>query len=322
MANENLVFPLTEDGIRMSHEYGLQPLSNGQIVRYKLIESDQDDPSRTDLNGNHLKKTPGYVMTGKKIIFDQKAGRSVTIMTLPKKSKVRTALGDIQTTINSSVKFLSDKPIIEVHWNQPELYAFMELCDENIDNPRRNPRKPAKYYRVDPRKKLAKEVAKDTFELEALNWVAKEAKFNDLKACAEYVNSQRSDLKLKTDWPNEDATTGYELLKRELYALAKKDPQMVLKGSNKIESQAKMQLMDAEGLGLIFFVDSKTNKAAPQHMLNSWFHNEEKMPEKICTVDVGKNKHDALMEFLQSDKNGKEHYERIIMKLKIFLKPQ
>jgi hypothetical protein len=319
-ADSALWFPLTEDGSALSSQYGVLPLLKGQEVKYKLIEADKKDPQRTEVvdgveTGRYMMKTPGYTMTGKKIIFDAIQGRTVTITNKVLSKSIKTPLGDIPSKRPESVKFLSDKPVITVRSNQPELYAFLERANENIDNPFRDPTVPAMYYRVDPHKKVAKANENDAFEFKALKWVQETATYEKLKACAEYIKKVRPDVKIKTDYTNAEASNGFGLLKRELYELAKTDPKNVLKGADKKEEIFEMQIRDAERLQIILFSDKMRDKP------NTWFHNDETLTS-ICQLSPGASKYDGLMAYLLKDESGQKHYEKIVSSLEKMLTPR
>lgn len=317
-----LLFPLTEDGSTLAKEMAVTPLMKGQVARYKLIESDEDDPNRTDMEGKfHLKKTPGYTMVGKKDIYDPINGRTVTILNKSITKRFKTPMGEMTSSRPESIKFMSDSPIVEVQWDEPEKYAFLERANENRDNPFRRVRgiKP-KYYRIDSKKRLANDIEKADFEAAAIHWVWYEANYVDLKACADYANKVNPELKIKTDYTNSQAEEGLGTLKRILFDLAKKDPQTVIKGSTKIESKMKMQLQEAERLQIILFSDAKKVKADSK-LANSWIHNDTDLTT-ICTVDPGKNKHEALLEFISKDPKGKDHYTKIVETLTKFVSPR
>jgi hypothetical protein len=316
-------FPLTEDGSRLSHQLGVRALKKNETVKYKLIESDKDDPSRTEVNehlqdtGRRMKKTPGYTMVGKKEIFDSIAGRTVTITNKVLRKNIKTPLGDVQSTRPESIKFLSDKPVVEVKWYEPEKYAFLERANENIDNPFRDPSVSAKYYRVDPRKKIEKEAEKDAFEFRAMKWVQEEATFEQLISCAIDVNKHRQvGQQIKTDYKNSEAQLGFSTLKRVLFDLAKSDPKSVIKGSTNKAAIMEIQMRDAETWQLIMFYDGKEEKRK-----NTWFHNDTNLTE-ICQIDIGKNKYEGLLSFLATDEKGKLHYTKIIESLATLLSPR
>jgi hypothetical protein len=277
-----------------------------EVAVYKLIESDKDDLTISDEKGKPRKRRPGYTICGKKEIYDPIQARSVTIMNKVKTKKTKSVLGDIITTTPDPLRFLSDKPAIHVTHDSPETYAFIERLDENRDNPYRN-KSVAPIFCVDHRKKISKELEKDMFMLEAMNWVATEATYDQLKVCAEGAMKLRPDVKVKTDWKDKDASVGYEMLKRELLALAKDDPTTIIKTSAKSASIVKLQIQDAESFRVIMYADGKEIKSVEK--LNQWFHNDENLTT-ICTVPVGKNKYDALLDFFKTPE-GAKHCEKM-----------
>jgi hypothetical protein len=318
--SSNYVHPLTEDGVQLSKEMLPPRIPKGKVIRYRLIESEKIDPSRVEIpSGKPMKKTPGYMMVGKKNVYDPITGQTVTIINKSIKKTTRTSIGEITNTRPESVKFLSDKPVVEVHWNQPELYAFLELASENKDNPWRDPRVPAMYERVDPMKKIAQEEEKDAFEFRALEWVRKSASYNELIACAQYYNKIHPDAKIKTDYKEDEATIGYGLLKKALYEFAKKDPTTIIKGSTDKAAVIELQMRDADRFKLILFIDGKKSRM-PGHEF-TWFHNDKELTS-ITQLTLEKNKFEGLVEFFQKDPNGKKHYHKIIEGLEKVLTPR
>ncbi len=294
---------------RLSIQMRVPKLSKGQEVLYKLIASDEDDLNRVDEKGRPLKHTQGYRMSGVKRIFDPFAGRTVTIENGPgREVSVETPLGKFKTKRPEPVIFNSDKPVVRVPWDKPELYAFMERADENRDNPLRNPRVKARFYRVDSRKKIMNDLEKNDFLLDAMNWVSKEASFKELIIAAEKVNKLRPDKFIRTEYSNEEASTAYELLKRELFALAQQDPQTIIKASTKVGVQIKMQIKDAMAFQLIMFTDGKNGDQ------RQWFHNDESLTT-ICPVELNRDKFEALIEFFASSKEGDKHYKKMVANL-------
>lgn len=141
---------------RLSPQMRVAPLGKGQVAVYRLIAADQDDSTRTTLDGKPMKKTQGYLLTGIKKIFDPYARREVIITSGKVQARrTPTAFGvDAVSKRPKQVVFSSHSPVVIVKEDEPEMYSFMERCDENKSNPYRNPRKKAWFYRVDPRRKI------------------------------------------------------------------------------------------------------------------------------------------------------------------------
>lgn len=320
MAEErNVIFPLTQKGEKLADVMGVTPLKADQIARYKLIESDEDDRTRTDFEGRQfLKKTPGWTMIGLKRIFDPVNKRSVFIQTKTVEKTIKSPLGDFTKSEPGRIYFTSQKPMIEVDQYQPELYAFLERANENRDNPFRNPKVKARYYRVDPRKKLEMGMEKDDFEVRAMNWVWTAASYEELLACANYANKVNPSLHIKTDYTLAESTHGFGMLKRALLDLAKKDPHTVIKGSTNVEAQIRMQIVEAEKMQIILFNDGKKTRSNA----NTWCYNDGPL-STICTIEAGKDKYEELMKFfLDETKGGGKHYTKIVGSLKDFLAPK
>lgn len=312
------IYPIIEGNQEPSLGLRVRALHKDEKVIFRLIESEKDDPSITDLHNKPRKRRPGYTLSGKKDILDPIAGRTVTIVNKSTKRTIKTALGEITSVKPEPIRFMSDKPAITIGHDEPEKYAYMMLMDENADNPLRNPKVAPVFEIVDNRKKVRKELEKEQFLLEALNWVMKEAKYNELISCAETVMRLRPDIKIKTDWKESESSHGFEMLKRELFAIAKDDPQTIIKGSTNIDSQVKMQIKDAEHFKQILYVDGKLIKAGGAE--RSWIHNDMDLT-KITTLDVGQDKYSGLLEFFKT-KEGAPHYAKMAQALEQILSPR
>lgn len=295
----------------LSQKLHVKPLEKDQVVVYRLIEADKDDLAITDIHGKPRKRTPGYMISGKKKIYDPVAGKTVVIENVAIERTMDTHLGPVTKRRPEPIMFTSDKPAITVRHDKPETYAFMERLDENLDNPFRNPKVRPVFYKVDPRKKALKENEVREFRLEAMQWVYKEASYTDLRACAEKVGKWRPDVQIKYDYKDNEASLGMEMLKRELGALAEEDPQTVIKGSTKQEAIIKMQIKDCVRFFLIIFDEKE----------RIWYHNEKNL-SKICAVEPLKNIEEGLINFFVSDKDGSKHYAKMVESLKIFLTPR
>ena len=307
---------------KLSRQMRVPPLFKDQEVIYRLIQSTKDDPTRTDLKGKPLKCTQGYTMCGTKVIFDPIAGRKVTIESgQAKEVKIKTPLGEFVTHKPKSIQFRSENPTVHVTYDQPELYAFMERVDENADNPFRNKKIKPRFERVDNRKKVLKEIEKSEFKLDAMNWVMKEAAYKDLISCAEKAKAMRPDVIIKTDYKNSEASSAYEILKRELFALAESDPLTIIKCSTRIDSQVKLQIRDAAAFKLVLFADgNKIKPVKDKIQLREWFHNDENLTS-ICVVPPGEDKFECLLNFFAKDKDGDKHYKKMIAVLDRVLNP-
>lgn len=297
----------------LSKELHVKPLMKDQVAVYRLIDADKDDLSIADIKGTPRKRSPGYLIAGRKKIFDPIKGETVTIENTTTEKTIDTVLGPITKKRPEPIRFTSQKPAITVRHDQPETYAFMERLDENQDNPYRNTRGKVKplFYRVDPRKKVMKENEVREFRLEALNWVYKEASYTELKACAEKAMQIRGDVKIRVDYKEAEASHGFEMLKRELGALAETDPHTVIKGSTKTEAIMKMQIKDCTRFQIIIF-DEKNR---------TWFHNNKDLT-KICDVPPLQNIEESLIKFFAAEKDGGKHYAKMLDTLTIFLTPR
>jgi hypothetical protein len=310
-----LISPLVKDGETLSRELHVTPLRKGEIAVYKLIDADKDDPSIVDEKGKPRKRTPGYTHCGEKKIYDPIQQKTITIMNKTKKRKTKSSFGEIITETPEPVIFRSHSPSKQVRHDEPETYAFMERSPENASNPFAPPGK-KKFYRVDNQKKISKDLELDMFLIEALNWV-KDAKLDELKVCAVKVNEIRAGSKIKVEWKDDESSIAIDTLKRELIAVAKTDPILIMKGSNNTKAKMKLQVQDAERYSLIMFADGEKIKAV-DGKFRQWFFNDDNL-STICTVDVGRNKYDALLEFFEKDKDGGKVYEKMIHTLqKIF----
>lgn len=296
----------------LSKQLHVTPLQKNQVAIYKLIDSEKDDPAMTDLEGKPRKRTPGYTICGKKKIYDAVAGKTVEIENASTKQVIRTPFGEITKTRPEPIRFTSQKPAITVRHDEPEKYAFMERIYENADNPFRVGAKVKPvFYRVDPRKRVMKDNEIREFKLEAMNWVYKEADYTALKACAAKVKQMRQDLNIRVDYSDADASLGFEMLKRELGAVAETDPMTLVKGSSKTELVMKLQIKDCKRFYVIMFEENT----------RTWFHNDT-ATSKICVVEAMKNPEEELLKFFATDKDGGKHYTKMVETLKAFLTPR
>lgn len=296
----------------LSKQMHVEPLGRNQVAVYKLIEADKDDPAITDIKGKPRKRTPGYTLCGRKKIFDHVAGKSVEIENVSTNQTIKTPFGEITKTRPEPIRFTSQRPAITVKWDEPEKYAFMERVYENQDNPFRTGSKVKPvFYRVDPRKRVMEDNEVREFKLDALNWVYKEASYTDLRACAMKVKQMRPDINIKHDYTDADASYGFEMLKRELGAVAEKDPLTIVKGSTKTEMVMRLQVKDCKRFCIVLFENES----------RTWFHNDEKLT-KICTVEATKNPEEELLKFFATDKDGGKQYTKMVEMLKSFLTPR
>lgn len=292
----------------LSSPMWVPPLRDDQVAVYKLIEADKKDPTHVDdRSGAPQNQKPGYQLVGRKRIYDRFAKRTVIIWNRITEKKTSSSLGEITTKRAAPVRFLSDK-LVYVQPSEPETYAFLERCDENKDNPFRNSKVKAKYYRVDHKKKMKNEMENNYFQFEAQEWVMRKASFKDLCAAGVKINEYLNENKIRTEFNNEDAAFGNDLIKRELYALAAKDPELVIRASTDKASKLKLQIHDAEKFMVVFF-DDRTK---------SWYLNENPVPPVIYTVQVGENKYDSLMKHFETEK-GKADYKKMSENLKTLL---
>lgn len=312
----------TTNNERMSPLFRVPPLNKGETAVYKLISAEQNDLSRTTLDGKPIKKTASYSMTGIKKIFDPYAKRHITITSgRVQQRKTKTPFGEIVSSRPQPVIFSVQKPAIVVGHDEPELYSFLERADENASNPFRNRRVKARFYRVNSRKKIQDQLELADKKTAAQHWVLREAQYKDLLRCAEQVKVLRPDVNIRTDYENAEASSAYELLKRELWALADRDPETVIKASTKHDAQIKLAIQDAERFQIIMFADGRNVKAAGNVQHRQWFYNDEGLTG-IHVLEPGKDKYEGLMEFFLSDKEGQKHFKKITELLKAVLTPR
>lgn len=280
---------------------------------YKLIDSDKDDITTVDINGNRRKRTPGFQIAGRKKIFDPFAKRTVEISNVVKKKTIKTPQGVIIKEDPEPIRFTSERSAITLKFEDNDTYEFLERIYENQDNPFRpaNAKVRPVFYRVDAKKKVMKENELRELRVDAMNWVYKEATLTDLKACAQALNKVYKSRNIHWDYKDDEASTGYEMLKRELSAIAEKSPEIVIKACTDLKLKMRLQIKDSRRFSIIMIDDSQ----------RQWFHNDKDMTP-ICTVEATRNAEDALLEFFTKNKDGGKHYTKMVDTLEAFLTPR
>lgn len=287
----------------LSKELYVKPLKENEVVVYKLCATDEIDYSRMEIdpNGNDTgrfrKKSPGWITSDRYTVYDPKLGRRVIIGNVVSlKQEIMPDRSTKDIPVLGRVKFEMGKAVTLTSKDQ-NTYEFLERLDQNRDNPFRDKNKPAKFYRVDERRVAEDKNHKNLVLADALMWIGS-ADQTEIKT----INAGLPPgMKLNMNDP-------YEVIKSQLFDLTKDNPIMVMKASNNTKVKIKIQVMDASKFEVIFFEDEK----------REWIFNRGERA-KIMSVDIGKNKVDALVEFFQSSE-GVKFYRGMVSEMKTFLK--
>ena len=273
-----------------------KPLADKEVVVYKLIESDHDDRSRIDIaSGKHMKNVPTYSLAPKKNVYDPIAKKSVII------SNVVSEAEDIVPGTNIVKKVPRVGRVVFTRGGTVTLtsaeqatYEFMERCDENIDNPFRNTKKPAVFYRVNPEKKILAKEEEQQLIAAAINWIST-ADQSQLKAVLQKMPDEKRKATTLDSPISQIKSTVWE------YAVYD-NPRAVLLASTDSKSIVKIQVMEAAARQIIMFTDGDGSNP------RQWFFNETGTPT-IIEVPIAKNKYDVLVDYLTS-KDGAKTYKK------------
>lgn len=279
----------------------VKPLEKDEIAVYRLVKSNEVDTTRVDVNtGKPKMKAPGYSLCATKKIFDRFEKKIVIIGNVVNYRSEE--MPDRSTKMIPETKRIMFEPgkNVTVTHEQQATYEFLERCNENGDNIFRDPKVPVVFERVNVKKKELQKAEKNELLANAIQWVSA-ADENELKAInATLPEGKKINLDL-----------GFEHLKNQVFELALKDPELVMKGSSNKEAKTKIQVMHASRFGIILFTDG--NASTPRQ----WCWNEDKNPV-LLEVEVGKNKYDALVDHFMNGKNGAKDYQTLVKKIKVF----
>lgn len=286
----------------LSKELHVKPLREGEVAVYKMCASDELDLSRQDEEtGKFRNKSPGYTLAKKYSVYDPKQGRRVIIgnvVGVQHEEMLDKSLRTVETC--ASVRFELGKNLTITHLSN-DTFQFLERLDQNRDNPFRNPKKKAMFYRVSEKRQAQDKNYKSLVLTDALNWIAK-IDAVEMKV----INTKLPDgikMDLNLDW---------EILKAKLFDMTLADPVMIMKASSDIHTKYKIQVMDAAKYQIILFDEGDAAKP------RAWYFNRGEDVPKICDVEVGKNKVEALADHFKKD--GAGMYKKVIMELNAFLK--
>jgi hypothetical protein len=279
----------------------VKPLEKGEIAVYRLTKSNEIDITRQDVQtGKHKLKSPGYSLCGTKKVFDRFDKKIVIIGNVVNYRQEE--LPDRTTKMIPETKRIMFEPgkNVTVTHEQQTTYEFLERCNENGDNIFRDPKVPVVFERVNVKKKELQKAEKNELLANAIQWVSA-ADETELKAInATLPEGKKINLDL-----------GFEHLKNQVFDLALKDPELVMKGSSNKEAKTKIQVMHAGRFGIILFTDGGSQTP------RQWYWNEDKNP-MLLEVPVGKNKYDALVEHFMTGKDGAKDYQTLVKKIKVF----
>lgn len=279
----------------LSKAMQVRPLQKGEFVIYRLIEADKVSPNAVDKNGRPVNNNPSWQSAKQTLVRDIETGEKVMIGNVVNVKPEKNFDGTTRyVDVTAPMKFTDAN--LRVDDQTFATYQFAERHDANMDNPFRDQSKPAKYYRVDVKKRALSENNKNAILADALSWI-NTCDHIEIKA----INKSLPDgFKLNLD-------SDFEIIKSELFKLTMKDPIMVMKASNNRQAIAKIICMEAEYFHIILWEEKE----------RKWFFNDEKM-EDLATIEIGKNRIDGLVEFLKTE-NGKKFYLRLSNRLKKYL---
>lgn len=276
----------------------VKPLVDGEVRIYRLIAADHPSAMVENKDGIRLNNNPARALSRQTEVYDITTGDKVMIGNVVSKKYITLPDGsNAEVGVTAPIKFRD--ATVRLTKNDFASVQYMERHDGNIDNPYRDKKKQAFFYRVDPKKKAAVANNDIMMKADAILWVSG-ASLHELKSCAK---SLPEGMKVNTDQEVEG-------MKADLLRLADKNPIAVLKASTDAKSIAKILIMESENYNIIMFEEEK----------REWFFNDD-MVETITTVEIGKNKIEGLLEFFATDEDGKKRYKQIEAKLKRFLNP-
>lgn len=286
------------------------PLYDDQQAVYELIESTKYDPNRVDdKSGAPQLQRPGRSMVGKKSIYDKYARRTVTITTRITERRTQTSLGEIKNFRPKPVIFPNKTPLIVLS-DEPELYAFLERCDENESNPFRNPKVTPVFKRVDQKKRAEQAIKENYLVFEAQEWIMRKATLPELLAAGQKINELLNEKKIRTNYDNENKSYAADLIKREMYDFATKRSDLVIRASTDRLSIMKLQIHDAIKF-MVIILDDRTNKC---------YFNATKGLMPICEFEIGMTKVDSIVKHFETEKGKKDHATMVTV-LKKLLAP-
>jgi len=273
----------------------VKPLAPNEVVIYRLITADQISSNRQTEDGVKLPNKPARSLSGKTLVRDIEKGTRVMIGHVTSVVPKQDAQGNIiymQRT--EAVNFPNATARLTA--DDFDKYAYMERHDGNADNPYRDKRKAAFFYRVNPRKKASEAIMQLSMKGVALAWVG-EADNKELRSINEALPAG---LKV-------DMNKSYEEIKQELLQLTDRNPIEVMKASSNREAKTKITVWDCEFLNIIMWSEE----------LRKWYFNDESQ-EDILEVPIGSNRVDALVYFFMTTE-GTKIRNRVSTKLKKFL---
>lgn len=294
----------------VSEPLQVKPLEEGQFASYKLCDADMVDISRVDdKTGKPGNCQPRRSMLRQIEITDPYNNfQQITIQNVISRKPVELPGGEqIMKPITARVNFPFGG-VLTLTANHNGTYAFLERHPRNRDNPFRDRSKTPVFYRINSKKKAISDMENEYILIDALSHI-KGADEVELRAI--YTKLDETSRKAIT------TTLGFEVLKRDIFALAKKFPVLVMKASSNKVAKMKIQIMDAEYFNNIQFLEDEEDVKVPRRWV---MVNEEK--KQICTVDLMTNKYDGLMDFFLSGSEGNQAYLEMVAVLKKVTSPK
>jgi hypothetical protein len=166
------------------------------------------------------------------------------------------------------------------------LYLHMEMTDENESKKDRDTKVTPKFRRLD-KEKTATQKMEEVFDLEYVLTMLREAEVEDIVAMARIhkVNTDRSVDEIKYD----------------LVVIAKKDPMEFIRLSPNKKDKLKVTVADAKGTGIIAY----------EGITRKWSVKGKEGERDVLEINPGQNSEDELIDYLMSDKKGRETLKEI-----------
>lgn len=291
----------------VSEAMRVKPLKEGQSALYKLCDCDTVDRSRVDEETGQPKQAqPRYSLYGAGInIFDRFTGKRHILQNVTG-IKYETMPDRTQREVPEITRVHFERNGTKsVNYTQEGTYIFMERHPRNRDNPFRDKTKKPIFYRVSNNKVVNADNERFMIMADTMDHI-KNADLAELKAIYEALDPT---AKRSVNANN------FDILKRDLYQMAQKDPIAIMRCSSNKEVKMKIQLMDAEFYNIITFLENSEEAGSNR----AWIYADGK---KICNIDIATNKVEGLIQFFENKKEeGVAEYRKILAQLKKITAP-
>ena len=279
----------------LSKELQVKPLTRGEVAVYKVLGAGEEIPNMVYDDGTHVRTSPRLGMVGESTIIDpfdqQRPNKTIThaLSTRP----LRLPDGTIQQEeVIERINF-NDSGFLTIGFERMPTYYFLERCNENIDNPHRDLRRPALFGRVQANQRARKDLDIKYEEYEALSMVM-EGNIDEIKLMASHLPEG---MKIDLDNP-------IDSIKMDLIRVAEKDPRLLIMASSNKDAKRLIQFRDALKFQILVWDDK----------LREWYLNKPGGLQKICEVDIGVDKYERLLE-VTKEKDNIRYYQQLVMLL-------